>query len=118
MGTTMSQEVKECLQEEDVDMCMKQIDEILASTVEAKSAIRDRYYDGNGCGWGINASLYEDDMEIIQRMKMIERKAQQLETMIKFSFDVSNRNETNKTTYISPWFFMVGAMLILCRKKR
>ena len=117
MGSSMSHEVKkEHLLVEDIDMCMKQIGEILTSTKEAKRVIRDRYYDGNECGWSINASLCKDDMEIIQRMEMIESRTKQLETMIKCSFDVSERKET-ETTCISPWFFMVGAALILCRKK-
>ncbi len=117
----MSEEVKEevlsgCDDVDDVDMCMKQIDEILAAAEETKEAIRDSYYDHKG-SIGERQS-YKGAVEIIQRVEMIERRIQQLETMIKFSFDAPKRNETNKTTYISPWFFMVGAMLILCRKKR
>ena len=111
----MSQEVKECSQVDDVDMCLKQIEEILSSIEESKRAIRDRYYDGNGCGWGITP-LYNGDIEIIQRMEMIESRTKQLETMMKCSFDVSKRKET-ETTCISPWFFIAGAVLILCRKK-
>lgn len=119
MGSTMSQEVKECLQGEDVDMCMKQIEEILSFTEGAKEAIRDSYYRPHGYGAGergINTSLYKDDIEIIQRLDMIWSRTKQLESMMKYSCDVSKRKET-ETTCISPWFFIAGALLILCKKK-
>lgn len=120
MGTSMSQEVKECLQGEDVDMCMKQIEEILSSTEEAKDAIRDSYFRTHGCGareLGINTSLYKDDIEI--RLDAIWSRTKQLEsmmTMMKYSCDVSKRKEA-EAKCITPWFFMVGAFLILGRKK-
>ena len=115
MGTTMSQEVKEFLQDEDVDMCMMQIDEIRTSTEEAKRAIRDIFSDGYGCGWGINP-LYNDDIVLIQKMEMIESRTKQLEAMIKFSYDVSKRKKT-EATCVSPWFFVIAGVMILCRKK-
>ena len=119
MGTSMSQEVKECLQDDDVDMCMKQIEEILSSVEEAKDAIRDSYYRPHGCGTrecGISTSLYKDDIEFIQRIDAIWSRTKQLESMMKYSFDFSKRKET-EAKCITPWFFMVGAFLILCKKK-
>jgi outer membrane protein W len=104
----MSQEVKECLDSKDVDMCMKQIEEIMACTKETKQVMIDEYYD--------HADTVSVD-EVIQRIEIIESRVKQLDTMMKFSFDVSKRKDTKKTTCISPWFFMGGAMLILCRKK-
>ena len=80
MGSNMSQEVKECSQVDDVDMCLKQIEGILSSVEETKRAIRDRYYDDNGCGWDINTPLYTGDIEFIKRMEMIESRTKQFES--------------------------------------
>lgn len=117
----MSQEVKECLQDEDVNMCMKQIEEILSSTEEAKRAIRDSYFFArpHGCGSrerGINTSQYKDDMEIIQRIETIWSRTKQLEAMMKYSCDVSKKKKT-EATCVSPWFFVIAGAMILCRKK-
>ena len=111
----MFQEVKEYSLADDVDMCLKQTEDILSSVEETKRVIRDRYYDGSGCG--INTSLYKDDIEIIQRLDMIWSRTKQLESMMKYSCDVSSKRQETETTCISPWFFIAGAVLILCRKK-
>ena len=54
-------------------------------------------------------------MEIIQRIETIWSRTKQLEsmmTMMKYSCDVSKRKEA-EAKCITPWFFMVGAFLII-----
>lgn len=122
----MSQEVCVALEEksqrEVEEMCMKQMKEVIDAMSEANRVITERYVDKSAvmCGYndGEGRSETIEDLDIeLRKLYVVSHRAQQLECMMRYSIERKETKPVEKTTCVSPWFFIVGAMLIVCRKK-